>query len=78
MEKNSEKIIAMLCRHLNKKAFDVSPSKRIKEDLGADSLDLVDLIMSIEDEYGISIPEESVTGISTVQDLIDFVEKFKA
>ena len=77
MEKNSEKIVAMLCRHLNKKTEDVTPGKRIKEDLGADSLDLVDLIMTIEDEYGISIPEESVAGISTVKDLIDFVENFK-
>jgi len=59
MEK-SEEILAMLAKQLNKKAADLTPDKRIKEDLNADSLDVVEILMSIEDKYGITVPDEVV------------------
>ena len=74
-EKPSEKIVGMLAKQLHKKPEDVKPSMRIKEDLGADSLDIVELLMKIEDQYGIQVPDEVAMGISTIADLIAVVEK---
>ena len=50
----------------------------IAEDLGADSMDVVDLIMSIEDEFEIEVPDESVENIKTVGDVVNFIENEKA
>ncbi len=49
----------------------------IAEDLGADSMDVVDLIMSIEDEFEIEVPDESVENIKTVGDVVNFIENEK-
>ena len=59
--------------------FDVEPDKITKEtdivkDLGADSLDLVELIMTLEDEYGVSITDESVYKHRTVGDITEFID----
>ncbi|MDE5570137.1 MAG: acyl carrier protein [Ruminococcus sp.] len=53
----------------------VTPDSNIQEDLGADSLDIVDLIQTIEDEYDLSIPDEAVESIKTVGDIVAYVEK---
>lgn len=52
----------------------VTPEATFTEDLGADSLDTVELIMAIEEEYDCEIPEEEAASISTVQEVISFVE----
>jgi len=75
-QKQSDAIIAMLAKQLNKKVGDITLDKRIKEDLSADSLDIVELIMSIEEKYGITVPDEAALEIKTVGDLVGFVEKF--
>ena len=59
--------------------FDVDPGKitrstDIMNDLGADSLDLVELIMTLEDEYGVSVTDESVYEHKTVGEIADFIE----
>ena len=59
--------------------FEVDPAKitrstDIMNDLGADSLDLVELIMTLEEEYGISVTDESVYENKTVGDIADFIE----
>ena len=59
--------------------FEVDPSKITREtdimnDLGADSLDLVELIMTLEDEYGVSVTDESVYEHKTVGEIADFIE----
>lgn len=59
--------------------FDVDESKitadtDLQEDLGADSLDVVDLIMSIEDEFSVEIPDDAVEDIKTVGSLVSFIE----
>jgi len=59
--------------------FEVDPSKitrgtDIMNDLGADSLDLVELIMTLEDEYGVSVTDESVYEHKTVGEIADFIE----
>ena len=66
----SEEILGMLIKQLNKKPESVTPKSRIKEDLGADSLDVVEILMSIEEKYGITVPDEVVMGVKTVEDLI--------
>lgn len=47
----------------------------IQKDLGADSLDILQLLMKIEDTYGIVIPDEELAGLVTVKDVVDFLEK---
>ena len=53
----------------------VTPEASFTNDLSADSLDRVELIMEIEDEFGISIPEDQAENIATVGDAVKFVEK---
>ncbi len=62
--------------------FEVSPDTialdtNLVDDLGADSLDVVELIMSIEDEFGVSISDEEAANLITVQKIVDFVEKLQ-
>lgn len=62
--------------------FEVSPETitldtSLIDDLGADSLDVVELIMSIEDEFGVTISDEDAANLVTVQKIVDFVEKLQ-
>lgn len=81
MEKNKESsskiVVAMLAKQLNKPVAEVTPAKRIKEDLRADSLDIVDLIMNIEEKFDITVSDDAVETIKTVGDLIAFIEKIE-
>lgn len=52
----------------------VTPQASFAEDLGADSLDVVELIMALEDEFNIEIPDEHAEGIRTVQDAVNYIE----
>lgn len=52
----------------------VSGSSNIAEDLGADSLDVVELLMAIEDEFGLEIPDDEIENIKTVDDLVKYIE----
>lgn len=69
-----EKIREILCEQLDVEESDVTMESNIAEDLGADSMDVVDLIMSIEDEFEIEVPDEKVEGIRTVGDVVNFIE----
>ena len=57
---------------------DVTPEASFTNDLGADSLDTVELIMEFEKEFGISIPDEDTQKINCVKDVIDYIEKLQA
>jgi len=70
-----EKIQAMLAEALNLPIEKVAPDAKIVEDLGADSLDLVELLSQLEDEYGITIPDDEVEGLVTVADVAAELEK---
>ena len=70
-----EKIQAMLAEALNLPLEKVTPDAKIVDDLGADSLDLVELLSQLEDEYGITIPDEEVESLVTVADVAAELEK---
>ena len=70
-----EKIQEMLAEALNIPIEKVTPEAKIVEDLGADSLDLVELLSQLEDEYGITIPDEDVESLVTVGDVAAEIEK---
>lgn len=70
-----EKIQNMLAEALNIPVEKVSPNAKIVEDLGADSLDVFELLNQLEDEFGIVIPEEDMEGLVTVADVAAAIEK---
>ncbi|KIE94303.1 putative acyl carrier protein [Actinobacillus pleuropneumoniae] len=65
----------MIVDQLGVKAEDVKPEASFIEDLGADSLDTVELVMALEEEFDIEIPDEEAEKITTVQSAIDYVTK---
>ena len=69
------KIKKIICEQLDVPEEDVVPEASFEDDLGADSLDQVELIMAMEEEFDVSIPDEDAENIGTVQDAIDYVKK---
>lgn len=69
-----EKLKAIICDQLELESDAVTLEANIIEDLGADSLDVVDLIMSAEDAFGVEIPDEEIENIKTVGDVCKFIE----
>lgn len=68
-----EKIQEIIAEQLNVEADSITPDTTFKEDLGADSLDLFELVMALEDEYSIEIPSEDLESITTVQAVMDYL-----
>ena len=69
-----EKICKMLADQLNVPVESIHPESEVVKDLGADSLDVVELMMALEDEYGITLPEAEVENVHTVQDIVTMME----
>lgn len=57
---------------------EVKPDAKFVEDLGADSLDVVELIMALEEKFGVDIPDDEAEKIQTVQDVVDYIESRQA
>ena len=72
-----EKIQELVANGLGVDGGVVVPEAKFKEDLGADSLDLFELVMAFEDEFGVEIPTEELEKMSTVQDVMDYIEANK-
>ena len=70
-----EKVCKMLAEQLDISTDTITPQSEVVKDLGADSLDVVELMMALEDEYGITLPEGEVENVKTVQDIVDMMEK---
>lgn len=69
-----EKVTEILCDQLDVDAEKVTMEASITDDLGADSLDVVDLVMSLEEEFNVEIPDEEVENIKTVGDIVQYIE----
>ena len=69
-----EKVKSIVADQLDVEEEKVTAEASITEDLGADSLDVVDLVMSIEEEFDIEIPDEDVENIKTVGDIVSYIE----
>jgi acyl carrier protein len=70
-----ERIKKIICEQLDVAEEDVVPNASFVDDLGADSLDQVELIMAMEEEFNVSITDEDAEKILTVQNAIDYVKK---
>jgi acyl carrier protein len=70
-----DKVKQIIVDQLGVDAADVTPASSFVDDLGADSLDRVELIMALEETFGIEIPDEDAEKISTVQDAVDYIQK---
>lgn len=69
-----EKVREILCEQLDLEEDGVTMESSIADDLGADSLDVVDMLMSLEDEFDIEIPDEEIENIKTVGQLVKYIE----
>ncbi len=69
-----DKVKELISEQLDVKADDITEASSIQDDLGADSLDVVDLVMALEDEFDVEIPEDQVENIKTVGDIVKFIE----
>ena len=75
METMYEKVRAILAKQLRVDAAIVTLDAQIKKDLGADSLDILQLLMRIEDRYGITIPDKALATFNTVGDVVTYLEQ---
>ena len=71
----SEKARSVLAEELKVGIEELQPEKRIAEDLGADSIQRLELVMKLEEAFGIKIPDDDAMGLVTIQDAIDYVQK---
>ncbi|MDP6215756.1 MAG: acyl carrier protein [SAR324 cluster bacterium] len=78
MEEIQAKIVQIISEQLGKEESDISMSSNFIEDLDADSLDTVELVMALEEEFEIDIPDEAAEKITTVQSAVDFITETKS
>lgn len=72
-----DRIKKMLAKQLGIKEDKIKPESRIVEDLGADSLDVVELLMTLEDEFNISVTDEEAATLKTVEDILNILKENK-
>jgi acyl carrier protein len=70
-----DRVIEIVCENLGVSKEQVSRSTNFIEDIGADSLDIVELVMELEEEFEITIPDEQAEKIKTVGEAIDYIDK---
>ena len=75
MSEISQKVVEIIKDRLNQDVKNITPEASFANDLGADSLDTVEPIMALEEEFGLEIPDEAAEKISTVGDAIKYVEE---
>ncbi len=71
----ADKVKELISKQLNKPIAGITEDKEVVKDLGADSLDVVEMLMNLEEECGITISEEDAVNIKTVGDIISLIEK---
>lgn len=78
MSNISERVTKIIVEQLGVEEEKVKPAASFMDDLGADSLDTVEMVMAFEEEFGIEIPDDAAQKIRTVQDAIQFIEQSAA
>ena len=73
-EATLEKVRSIVAEQLSVDAAEVKPDSNFQNDLGADSLDTVELIMEMEEEFGIEIPDEKAEKLATVGDAVSYID----
>ncbi|MDR2034348.1 MAG: acyl carrier protein [Helicobacteraceae bacterium] len=72
-----DEVKTIVAEQLNVSEEDIKESSKFVEDLGADSLDVVELVMALEEKFDVEIPDEDTEKIKTVGDVINYVENIK-
>ena len=75
MSENTQKVIHIIASKLGLQPSEVVPSSSFVDDLNADSLDIVELVIAIEREFDIEIPDEEAEKLNTVADAIDYISR---
>ncbi|MGC2193514.1 MAG: acyl carrier protein [Terriglobales bacterium] len=75
MKEITEKVKQIISEQLGVEEAEVTPTASFVDDLGADSLDTVELVMALEENFDIEIPDDAAEKIRTVQDAIDYIDK---
>lgn len=70
-----ERVREIICEQLDLEEDNVTMESNILEDFEADSLDVVDLVMSLEDEFGVEVPDDQIEGFSSVGDIVRYIEE---
>ena len=76
-EEITQRVAALVVDHLGVDAGEVKPEASFIDDLGADSLDIVELVMAFEEEFGVEIPDDAAEKITTVRDAIEYIDQNK-
>ncbi|MGN0798475.1 MAG: acyl carrier protein [Christensenellales bacterium] len=72
-----DKVKQMLANQLNVQVEKINEDSRLIEDLGADSLDMIEMLMSLEEEFGINVPDDKVEDLKTVGNIVAFIDSVK-
>ena len=78
MSSIEERVRTIIAEQLDQDDSDIVPEASFIDDLGADSLDLVELVMHMEEEFDVEIPDEEAENIRTVRDAINYIQQHKA
>jgi len=73
-----QKVIALIAKQLGKPANTIKQTDRIVEDIGADSLDVVEMLTNIEDTYGVQIPDDDAAALKTIGDVAKYLDRQQA
>jgi acyl carrier protein len=77
MSETGDRVKKIVVEHLGVEADKVTEDASFIDDLGADSLDIVELVMAFEEEFGVEIPDDAAEKITTVRDAIDYIDQNK-
>ena len=69
-----DKVVEIVCNQLRVNKDDVTSNSSFVEDLGADSLDTVELVMAFEEEFGLEIPDDEAENITTIKSAVDWIQ----
>jgi acyl carrier protein len=78
MSETADRVKKIVVEHLGVEGDKVTEDASFIDDLGADSLDIVELVMAFEEEFGVEIPDDAAEKITTVRDAIDYIDQNKA